>query len=244
MTKKIRMSIPGVRKTILIVSGKGGVGKSTIAANLALTLSKKGLNVGLLDTDIYGPSIPRIFAIYSKPNITRGQFIPLNGNGIKLMSIGFLFPEDTAIIWRGPMITKALHKLLLMTKWDDDLGKNLDYLIVDTPPGTGDIHLTLFSNYKIDSAIVVSTPQILTVIDAFKTVNMLNKLEIKVLGFIENMSYLVDNKDEKKMVFGHSKLKKYCLQHNIPILSALPISVEVAENYFFPKNNSYFQNIL
>ena len=243
MINKIKIPLPGIKKVIMVVSGKGGVGKSTVAANLAITLHKQGLNIGLLDADIYGPSIPTIFAVKSKPEIIHNQFIPLNSYGIKLMSIGFLVPETHAIIWRGPMTTKTLHKLFIATKWAEKK-KDLDYLIIDTPPGTGDVHLSIIENYTIDFAIVVSTPQTLSLIDAFKAVNMLRKLEVTILGFIENMSCFTNDQGFRQHIFGHSQLKQYCEDHKIKFITSLPLLSSVAKYYFFPKENIHFQDVL
>ena len=243
MINKKRIPIPGIRKIVLVVSGKGGVGKSTISANLALMLYKQGFKIGLLDADIYGPSIPTIFAIKSKPKIINNQLIPFQYYGVKLMSIGFLVPENHAIIWRGPMTTKTLHKLFIMTKWSQT-NEDLDYLIIDTPPGTGDVHLSIIENYIVNCAIIVSTPQTLSIIDAFKAVDMLKKLKIAILGCIENMTYLTDHRGIKQPIFGKSRLREYCQDQEIKFLGSLPLLSNVARDYFFPDDNTYFQNIL
>jgi len=243
MKKKEKIPLPGVRKIILVVSGKGGVGKSTIAANIAVTLQQQVLNIGLLDADISGPSTPRIFNIKEKPKVVNNQFIPFERQGLKLMSMGFLIPEESAVIWRGPITTKALHQLFKMTKWAP-LKTELDYLIVDTPPGTGDVHLSIFENYRIDAAIAVSTPQELAVVDAFKAIDMLKKLNIKIVGMIENMSYLIDKEGEKKHIFGTSQLTDKCQKHQITYLGAFPILSKVAANYFFPRENNFCHKIL
>jgi ATP-binding protein involved in chromosome partitioning len=217
------VKLNNIKKIIVIASGKGGVGKSTIAANLALSLSRAGNNVGLLDADIYGPSVAKIFDIDEKPVVENGFFIPIVRCGIKLMSMGFLVSEDAALIWRGPMITKALHQLFQSTKWGGETNDPLDYLIVDTPPGTGDIHLTIAKSYDIDSAIIITTPHELSVIDAFKTYDLFKKLNVKVGGVMENMSYVIEENSKKKLyIFGESKLDKYCVKHGVKILAKIP----------------------
>jgi ATP-binding protein involved in chromosome partitioning len=243
MNKKDKMPLPGVQKIILVVSGKGGVGKSTVAANLALSLQQQGFNVGLLDADIYGPSIPKMFNIQEKPKVIDNQFVPFTSHGLKLMSMGFLVPEDSAVIWRGPMTTKALHQLFRMTKWAAPKTE-LDYLIVDTPPGTGDVHLSIVENYLVEASIVVSTPQALAVIDAFKAVDMLKKLNIKIVGMLENMAYLTDENGHKKEIFGKSKLSGLCHDKDITYLGKLPILSEVSEAYFFPDGDDIYQKTL
>lgn len=243
MKRQTKMPLPGVKKIILVVSGKGGVGKSTIAANLAVSLQKKGLQTGLLDSDIYGPSIPKIFSLDKKAEVQENQLIPFESHGVKLMSMGFLVPEDAAVIWRGPMTTKALHQLFRTTKWAAS-EKELDYLIVDTPPGTGDVHLSIVENYHVDAAIVVSTPQPLAIIDAFKAIDMLHKLQIKIIGMLENMAYFTDNEGKKSQIFGDSQLTKRCQEQNIEFLGALPISAKVAANYFFPAEMQFLAQTL
>lgn len=201
--KKIHVN--NVNKVILIISGKGGVGKSTLATNLALCLAKSGQKVGLLDADVYGPSIPRMFGLTkaNEPKIKDGLFIPLEKYKVNLMSIGFLIEEDIATIWRGPMISKMLHQLLINTMWAkqnlinkviDKVTRNkikpLDWLIIDTPPGTGDVHLSLAEKYHIDGAIVITTPQEVAIADTHKSIDMLKKLNIPIIGMVDNMSYL------------------------------------------------------
>ena len=177
--RKVKIKLPDIQRMLVVGSGKGGVGKSTVAANLAISLAELGHKVGILDADIYGPSIPRIFNIKEKPEIKDGLLIPFEKYGLKIMSMGFLVPEESALVWRGPMLTKAVHQLFKMTLWATTQDP-LDYLIIDTPPGTGDIHLSVAENYEIDGAIVVTTPQALALIDAFKTVDMFKKLQINI----------------------------------------------------------------
>ncbi len=227
----MKYKIPNIKKVISIVSGKGGVGKSTVAASLALYLSSIGKKVGLVDLDIYGPSIPHMFKISEEIEINEGKIETFKTSGIEIMSIGFLTKSDASLIWRGPMLTKAIHQLLKLVNWGKD--DDLDYLIMDTPPGTGDIHLTLSQNYHIDSAIVVTTPHELAVFDAFKSVDMLKKLGIPVAGIIENMSYYI-NGSEKEYVFGmNNTLSNKCKEHGIESVAKIPIDKDLSRNKHF-----------
>lgn len=180
---KKKYYIDGVKKVILVSSGKGGVGKSTMAVSLADTCCKEGYNVGLIDADIYGPSIPTMFGINSKPEIINQKFIPIEARGIKLMSVGFLVDVDVPIAWRGPMASKVLYKMLSTTDWGQ-----LDYLIVDMPPGTGDVHLSILENYYIDGVVIVTTPQQISMADVDRAIGLYHKFEIPILAIIENMS--------------------------------------------------------
>ncbi len=232
-TPKQKSKLDKINKIILVSSGKGGVGKSTIASNIAISLAESGYKVGLLDSDVYGPSIPRIFNINQKPEIKEGLIQPHEEQNIKLMSMGFLVPESSALVWRGPMLTKAIHQLFKLTNWG-----NLDYLIVDTPPGTGDIHLSIAENYVIDGAVIVTTPQKLALIDAFKAVDMYNKLKIKIMGIIENMSYLSNPINQnKEYIFGKSNLQDYCNDKNIDFLGAIPMSQKLASKMLLTTND-------
>jgi ATP-binding protein involved in chromosome partitioning len=222
-----KAAIPHVKKIIVVASGKGGVGKSTIAANLAASLSAKGLRVGLADVDIYGPSVPKLFDIKQKPVIENDMMIPHFKYGIKLMSVGFLVDENDALIWRGPMTTKMLYQILRLTNWAYD-GKDLDVLIVDTPPGTGDVHLSLAENYIIDGAIIVSTPQGLSVIDVKKGIDMFNKFEINIIGIIENMSYYQDDKLHKHYIFGKGQVREVARSFNIKFLGEIPMVADIS----------------
>ena len=222
--EKTKIHIENVKKLILIAAGKGGVGKSTISALLAHKLTTDGNKVGIIDADIYGPSIPNIFALKGKPKLEDSKMIPLKNYGIAINSIGFLTEPGASVTWRGPMISKALYQLLSLTKWD-----NLDYLIVDTPPGTGDIHLSLLQNYKIDKIYMVTTPQKVAEIDVSRAINLYKKFNIKVAGIIENMSAYNDpfTGNQIKLFSGNAG-RQLSSEHNIPLLAQIPIMPELS----------------
>jgi len=205
---------------IAIASGKGGVGKSTFAVNFAVALSKIEKKVGLLDADIYGPSIPRMMGISGKPEVSsNNKLIPLEKYGIKCMSIGFLVDVDTPTIWRGPMIMKALEQMFNDVEWG-----NLDYLIIDLPPGTGDAQLSLAQNSKLNGSIIVSTPQDVALIDARKGMHMFNKVKVPIIGLVENMSYFICNQCNKKhYIFANGGAKKEAENFKIPYLGDIPL---------------------
>ncbi|MBP9791922.1 MAG: P-loop NTPase [Rickettsiales bacterium] len=231
--KETLKKIPGVNKTILISSAKGGVGKSTITFFLAQYLTTQGLKVGILDADIYGPSLPTLTNISTKPEIDNGTWIPHTWNNISLNSIGYLIDKDTSLIWRGPMISKSINQLLLNTRW-----KDLDYLLVDMPPGTGDIHLSISTQFKIDGCIVISTPHDLSISDTSRTINMYRTLSIPILGIIKNMSFIKEG-NKMKYIFGTgTKLHELSEKYNTPIISEIPL---LEENKI---DMSYFSNIL
>jgi len=212
------------KEIIAVASGKGGVGKSTFAVNLAVAMSELGKKVGILDADIYGPSVPRMMGISGKPEISQNKkLVPLESYGIKCMSIGFLVSEETPTIWRGPMIMKALEQMFNGVEW----GK-LDYLIIDLPPGTGDAQLTLAQSSKLSGSIIVSTPQDVALNDARKGINMFKRVDVPVIGLVENMSYFIcDNCDEKHYIFSHEGAKKEAEKFQIPFLGSLPIDKEL-----------------
>ncbi len=214
------------KEIIAIASGKGGVGKSTFAVNLAVALKTIGLNVGILDADIYGPSIPRMMGVSGRPQTSSNKkLIPLESYGIKCMSIGFLVNVDTPTIWRGPMVMKALEQMFNSVEW----GK-LDYLIIDLPPGTGDAQLTLAQSSKLSGSIIVSTPQDVALIDARKGINMFKRVDVKVLGLVENMSYfLCDNCNEKHYIFSKDGVKNEAEKFKIPFLGEIPIDKRLRE---------------
>ena len=209
---------------IAVASGKGGVGKSTFAVNLAVAMSQLGKKVGILDADIYGPSIPRMMGISGKPEVSQNKkLIPLESYGIKCMSIGFLVSEETPTIWRGPMIMKALEQMFNGVEW----GK-LDYLIIDLPPGTGDAQITLAQSSKLSGSIIVSTPQDVALTDARKGINMFKKVNVPILGLVENMSYFIcDNCNEKHFIFSNDGAKQEAEKFQIPFLGSLPIDKEL-----------------
>jgi len=220
------VGIPGIDKIIAVASGKGGVGKSTTAVNLALGLRAIGLAVGLLDADIYGPSVPRLLAIKGKPETIEGRRLrPIDRYGLKVMSIGFLVDEETPMIWRGPMVMSAITQMLREVEW----GK-LDVLVVDMPPGTGDAQLTLAQQVPLAGAVIVSTPQDLALIDARRGIAMFKRVDVPVLGLVENMSYfLCPHCGERSDPFGHGGAKSEADRLNVPFLGEVPLVVEIRE---------------
>lgn len=229
--EKVKKKIPGVKKVIMICSGKGGVGKSTISSYLAYYLGLSGYKVGLFDSDIYGPSVQKIFGVDAEVEIKDGKFFPHEKFGVKLMSMGFIVKSDDALVWRGPMVTKTLNQMLLQTDWQYRkmlIKSDLDYLIIDTPPGTGDVHLSLAENYEIDGAIVVSTPQNLAIANAHRSVDMLQKLGIKLLGIVENMAYILGRGGSEEYIFGEGNVKTYAAERGLSLLSSIPIIPEVS----------------
>ncbi len=224
-----RRRIPGVKKVIAVASGKGGVGKSTVAVNLAAALKKMGYEVGYLDADMYGPSGPTMLGAKDKQVTATpdNKLIPPEAHGIKMMSIGLLLPsEDTPVIWRGPVLFKALSQFLFDINW----GEGLDFLIIDLPPGTGDVQITLGQTAEIDGAVIVTTPQDVALIDVKKGIQMFNEVQIPVLGIVENMSYFVCPDTGKAYeIFGKSKTEEIAKQYNTELLGKIPIEPKVAE---------------
>lgn len=238
-----RDKIADVKNIILILSGKGGVGKSTVAANLALALSKMGCRTGLIDADIYGPSIPTIFAIPKDTQIfgmandktNENYMLPINSDGIKLMSIGFLVDTSAAMIWRGPMISSAVTQMFNNTAWGD-----LDYLIVDMPPGTGDIQLTISQKINTSGALIVSTPQELALADVTRAKAMLDKLKIPIFGLIENMSYFMcDNCNSRHEIFSHGGASSLAELLKIPIIAEIPLNNTIDYRHILYKDLAY-----
>jgi ATP-binding protein involved in chromosome partitioning len=218
--------VPGVKNIIAVASGKGGVGKSTTAVNLALGLAAEGASVGILDADIYGPSQPTMLGIAGRPESKDGKTLePMVGHGIQAISIGFLIDIDTPMVWRGPMVTQALEQLLKDTRWRD-----IDYLIVDMPPGTGDIQLTLAQKVPVTGAVIVTTPQDIALIDARKGLKMFEKVGIPILGVVENMStHICSNCGHEEHIFGQGGAERMCKEYGTELLGALPLDINIRE---------------
>ena len=219
-------TIPNVKNIIAVASGKGGVGKSTTAVNLALALAAEGATVGILDADIYGPSQPMMLGIDGKPETTDGKSMePMEAHGIQAMSIGFLIDKDTPMVWRGPMVTGALEQLLRETKW-----RELDYLVVDMPPGTGDIQLTLSQKVPVTGAIIVTTPQDIALLDARKGLKMFEKVGVSIIGIVENMSTHICSKcGHEEHIFGSGGGDKMCADYGVELLGSLPLDIRIRE---------------
>jgi ATP-binding protein involved in chromosome partitioning len=219
--------IKNVKNVIAVASGKGGVGKSTVAANLALALAGEGASVGMLDADIYGPSQPRMLGVSGQPDSHDGKSLePMMGYGVQAMSIGFLVEEDTPMIWRGPMVTQALEQLLKDTNWRD-----LDYLIIDLPPGTGDIQLTLSQRIPVSGAVIVTTPQDIALLDARKGLKMFEKVQVPVLGVVENMAvHICSNCGAQEHVFGSGGGERMAGEHEVPLLGSLPLDINIRKD--------------
>ncbi len=218
--------VPGIKNIIAVASGKGGVGKSTTAVNLALALAAEGASVGMLDADIYGPSQPTMLGITGRPTSQDGKSMdPMEGHGIQAMSVGFLIEADTPMVWRGPMVTQALEQLLTETRWRD-----LDYLVVDLPPGTGDIQLTLAQKVPVTGAVIVTTPQDIALIDARKGLKMFEKVGVPILGIVENMAIHVCSKcGHAEHIFGQGGGERMCKDFDVEFLGALPLDISIRE---------------
>ena len=217
--------LPGARNIIAIASGKGGVGKSTTAVNLALALAAEGARTGLLDADIYGPSQPVMLGVTERPQTDGKSFTPVQALGLQTMSIGYLIDEDTPMIWRGPMVTGALQQLLKDTRWDD-----LDYLIIDLPPGTGDIQLTLAQQIPVSGAVIVTTPQDIALLDAQKGLRMFEKVGVPVLGLVENMSvHICSQCGHAEPIFGTGGGYRMAERYGVELLGALPLDIRIRE---------------
>lgn len=219
--------LPNVKNIIAVASGKGGVGKSTTSVNLALSLAAEGAQVGVLDADIYGPSIPRMLGADDKPESEDGKTVkPLVNHGIQFISIGLLISEETPMVWRGPMVTQALEQLLRQTQWRD-----LDYLIIDLPPGTGDIQLTLAQKIPVSGSIIVTTPQDISLLDALKGLKMFEKVDVPVLGVVENMStHICSSCGHEEHIFGSGGGEQLAADNNIELLGALPLDINIREH--------------
>jgi ATP-binding protein involved in chromosome partitioning len=218
--------LQGIRNILAVASGKGGVGKSTTAINLAAALTLEGAKVGLLDADIYGPSIPHMLGLSGRPEVHEGgRLAPHTAFGMKVMSIGFLVEEDQAVIWRGPMVTGALQQLLNQTEWGD-----LDYLVIDLPPGTGDIQLSLAQQIPVSGSVIITTPQDIALLDAQRGLQMFRKVGIPVLGIVENMSiHICSNCGHQEPLFGHGGGASMAMQYETELLGALPLDIGIRE---------------
>jgi ATP-binding protein involved in chromosome partitioning len=220
---RAQIELPGVKHIVAVASGKGGVGKSTTTANLALGLAANGLKVGVLDADVFGPSQPTLFGLEGvKPDTRDGKLIPLESYGVKLMSIGFLVDPETAMVWRGPMVMSAIQQLLRDVLWG-----SLDVLLVDMPPGTGDAQLTLAQSVPLSGAVIVSTPQDLALIDARRGVAMFQKTQVPILGVVENMSYFICDAGKRYDIFGHGGAKAEADRMGVPFLGEIPLVMAI-----------------
>lgn len=218
--------LPGIKNIIAVASGKGGVGKSTVAANLALALAAEGARVGVLDADIYGPSQPRMLGVSGQPESRDGKSLePMSNYGLQIMSIGFLIDEEQPMVWRGPMVTQALTQLLNDTRWRD-----LDYLVVDLPPGTGDIQLTLAQKVPVTGAVIVTTPQDIALLDARKGLKMFEKVNVPVLGIVENMStHICSHCGHEEPIFGAGGGARMAADYQVALLGSLPLDIRIRE---------------
>ena len=220
---KTRNPIPGTKFTIAISSAKGGVGKSTFAMNFALALKSTGSKVGILDADIYGPSLPKMMSINKKPESKDGKIlIPIEQYNIQCMSIGFLVDEETPMIWRGPMVTSAIKTFTEKVLWN-----NLDFIVIDMPPGTGDTQLTFAQQIKVDGVIIVSTPQEIALLDVKRGIRMFDKLKVPILGLVDNMSFFESNDGKKYNIFGENGVEKTANEYKKDFLGKIPINIDL-----------------
>ncbi|KAK1579863.1 P-loop containing nucleoside triphosphate hydrolase protein [Colletotrichum navitas] len=226
--KPVQRKIRGVEKVVAVSSAKGGVGKSTVAANLSLAFARLGYRAGILDTDIFGPSIPTLFNLSGEPRLSQGnQLVPMTNYGVKTMSMGYLVPEDDAVVWRGPMVMKAIQQLLHEVDWG-----GLDILVLDLPPGTGDTQLTITQQVILDGSIIVTTPHTLAVKDAVKGVNMFNKVNVNILGLVQNMSlFSCPHCHGDTHVFGsNERVERMCRDHKIDFLGDVPLHPSIGDD--------------
>lgn len=222
-----KMKIPNVNKIVLVSSAKGGVGKSTVAVNTALALQQLGKSTGILDVDIFGPSIPRLLNLSGEPRLSDlGKLLPLSNYGLPSMSMGYLVSPESPVVWRGLMVMKALQQLLFEVQWPQ-----LDYLVIDMPPGTGDTQLTISQQLKVDGAVIVSTPQDIALIDAVKGIAMFQKVKIPILGLVQNMNYFVcPNCLHESHIFGNEGARKEAEKHGLSVLGSIPLNEKICYN--------------
>jgi ATP-binding protein involved in chromosome partitioning len=217
--------VPGVKRVVAVASGKGGVGKSTCSVNLACALAHLGSKVGLLDCDIYGPSIPLMMGVHERPTVNEAErLVPPSNHGVKVMSIGLLVTDDQPVVWRGPMITKTIQQFLMAVEWGD-----LDFLLVDLPPGTGDAQLSLCQTVPLDGGVIISTPQEASLGVVRKGIAMFNKVNVPILGIVENMSYFTTPNGERVEIFGHGGGKEEAARQDVPFLGEVPLFTEIRE---------------
>lgn len=231
MSKNPRLKLP-IKKIVVVASGKGGVGKSTVAVNLAAAMARGGKSVGLLDADIYGPSVPKLVGLpFRKPDMNEEkQLLPFEAHGMKVMSMGFMVEPEKAMIWRGPMVQSAIYQMLRDVHWGTE-AEPLDVLVIDMPPGTGDAQLTLAQKVEVDGAIIVSTPQDIALMDAVKAIEMFRTTKVPILGLIENMStHICTNCGHEEHIFGHHGAKAEAEKQGINFLGEIPLSLEIREN--------------
>lgn len=231
MNKNPRLNLP-IKKIIVVASGKGGVGKSTVSVNLAAALAKSGKSVGLLDADIYGPSVPRLTGLpHKKPKMSRSkQLIPFKAHGLKVMSIGFMVDPDTPMIWRGSMVQTAIYQMLRDVEWGSEK-KPLDVLVIDMPPGTGDAQLAIAQKLDVDGVVIVSTPQDLALIDAVKAIEMFRKTDVPILGLVENMStHVCSNCGYEEHIFGNGGARKEAEKRDVSYLGSIPLELSIRED--------------
>jgi ATP-binding protein involved in chromosome partitioning len=222
---RVPESVAGVRRIIAVASGKGGVGKSTVAANVAIAMAQEGWRIGLLDADVFGPSAPRLFGLTEKPKVEQSFLVPLVAHGIKVISIGLMIDEEAPVVWRGPMVMSAVTQLLREVAWGE-----LDCLVVDMPPGTGDVQLTMAQSAPLAGAIIVSTPQDLALIDARRGIAMFDKVSIPVLGIIENMSYFIcPHCQGRSDIFAHGGARHEAEKRHVAFLGEVPLDMEIRE---------------
>ncbi len=221
-----KQPIPGIKNIIAVASGKGGVGKSTIAVNLALSLSKSGASVGILDADVFGPSVPMMMGVHEQPQSTDDEkIIPIEAHGIKIMSVGFMLDEETPLVWRGPLVMQLVKQFLIGVEWGE-----LDYLVIDLPPGTGDVQLTLVQTVPVTGAVIVTTPQDIALLDARRAIKMFGEVKVPVLGIVENMSFFVcPHCNEKTEIFSHGGGKKTSERYGVPLLGHIPLDPTIRE---------------